>query len=127
MNKLDILSHFHKQIIKFFDELIEQFPNEGDLVVARIFFTNKISPLDIMNIFIQKINSNEQQLRKMVKERNQEFFLKHNIFDALDKNKVNHFKKLWCSENIDTEDKNVIWSWIDLFIQLSDKYSTAES
>ena len=75
MNKLDILSHFHKQLIKFFDELIEQFPNEGDLVVARIFFTNKISPQDIMNIFIQKINSNEQQLRKMVKERNEEFFL----------------------------------------------------
>jgi len=63
----------------------------------------------------------------MAKERNEVFFLEHNIFDSLGKDKILHFKKLWRSERLDYEDKQVIWNWVDAFIYLGDKYAKAVS
>jgi hypothetical protein len=123
MSEFEVLTEFKTQLILFFDELITQFPTEGDLVVIRLFFSNQIPTQSIINIFNQKINTNDQELRKMVKERNDLFFLEHNIFDSLGKEKVIHFKKLWRSERLDKEDKEVIWKWIDAFIYLGDKYA----
>lgn len=123
MSEFEVLTEFKTQLILFFDELITQFPTEGDLVVIRLFFSNQIPTQNIINIFNQKINTNDQELRKMVKERNDLFFLEHNIFDSLGKEKVIHFKKLWRSERLDKEDKEVIWKWIDAFIYLGDKYA----
>ena len=93
----EILLEFKNQLIVFFDELIGQFPQEGDLVVIRLFIANQIPVADAINIFNHKINKNDQELRKMVKDRNEIFFLEHNIFDTLGKQKVSHFKKLWLS------------------------------
>jgi len=123
MSEFEVLTEFKKQLILFFDELITQFPLEGDLVVIRLFFSNQIPVQNVINIFNHKINTNDQELRKMVKERNECFFLEHNIFDNLGKEKVIHFKKLWRSETLDNEDKEVIWKWIDTFIYLGDKHS----
>jgi hypothetical protein len=123
MSEFEVLTEFKTQLILFFDELITQFPTEGDLVVIRLFFSNQIPTQNIINIFNHKINTNDQELRKMVKERNDLFFLEHNIFDSLGKEKVIHFKKLWRSERLDKEDKEVIWKWIDAFIYLGDKYA----
>jgi hypothetical protein len=123
MSELEILIEFKKQLTNFFDELIDILPTEGDLVVIRLFLTNQIPIKQVMDIFIFKINENNGMLRKMVKQRDDLFFLEHNVFDELGKNKVNHFKKIWCSDQLDNENKKIIWSWIDLFISLSDKYS----
>jgi len=123
MSEIEILTEFKTQLICFFDELISQFPLEGDLVLVRLFFSNQISIQDVMNFFNHKINTNDQELRKMVKEKNEAFFLEHNVFDNLGKEKINHFKKLWRSGLLDDEDKQVIWNWIDAFIYLGDKYT----
>lgn len=123
MSEIEVLTEFKTQLILFFDELISQFPGEGDLVVIRLFFSNQIPIQNIVNIFNHKINTNDQELKKMVKERNEAFFLEHNIFDSLGKEKVLHFKKLWRSERLDKEDKEVIWKWIDAFIFLGEKHS----
>jgi hypothetical protein len=123
MSEIEVLTEFKTQLILFFDELISQFPGEGDLVVIRLFFSNQIPIQNIVNIFNHKINTNDQELRKMVKDRNESFFLEHNIFDSLGKDKVIHFKKLWRSERLDKEDKEVIWKWIDAFIYLGDKHA----
>ena len=125
MSENEVLIEFKTQLISFFDELISQFPQEGDLVVLRLFVTNQMPIQSIMNIFIQKINTNEQELRKMVKDRNECFFLEHNIFENVCKEKITHFKKLWRSGRLDIEDKEVIWNWIDAFIYLGDKYTKA--
>lgn len=118
----EILVEFKKQLITFFDELIAGFPKEGDLVIVRLFLANQISSQKAMEIFIHKINTDDQLLRKMVKDRNEAFFLEHSLFDVLGKDKVNHFKKFWRSGLLDNEDKKVIWQWIDTFVYLSDKY-----
>jgi hypothetical protein len=123
MSENEVLIEFKTQLVCFFDELISQFPQEGDLVVLRLFVTNQMPINTIMNIFVQKLNTNDQEFRKMAKERNESFFLENNIFDNFcSKEKIVRFKKLWLS-GFDTEDKKVIWNWVDAFIYLADKYT----
>ena len=43
MSKLQILSEFKTQITTFFDELIAQFPQEGDLSSNEIIYFNSIT------------------------------------------------------------------------------------
>lgn len=118
-----VLSKFKSNLLSFLDELINQFPQEGDLVIMRLFISNQIPIKDVMDIFIYNINKNDQQLRKMVKDRDEVFFLEHNIFDNLGRDKVSHFKRLWRSGKLDKEDKEIIWDWIDAFILISDEYA----
>ena len=119
---IEILKEFKKSLISFIDELIATFPEESDFVVVRIFFNDQFPIKDVVNIFNQKINQSDQLLKKMIKDRNEAFFLEHNIFDVLGKSKVNHFKRLWCSEQLDDQDKEIIWKWIESFVYLGDKY-----
>lgn len=118
----EILKEFKKALISFIDELIATFPQESDFVVLRIFFNDQFPIKDVVNIFNTKINQNDQQLKKMIKDRNEVFFLEHNIFDVLGKSKVNHFKRLWRSDQLDDQDKEIIWKWIDSFVYLGEKY-----
>lgn len=119
MAEFDILIEFKMQLIQFFDELIDQVPEEGDLIVIRIMLKDQIPIIDVMNHFLQEI----LPLKHMVIERDENFFLKNNIlFEKLDKNKVNHFKKIWRSNALDTENKKVIWEWFLVFIRLAERY-----
>lgn len=124
--KMEVLREFKTQLIIFFDELIESFPLEGDLVVARLFIANQIPIVDLMNDFNHHINKDDQRLRKMVKERREDFFLRETLFTKHKEN-LDHFKKLWRSNTMDNEDKDIIWKWVDTFIFLGDKYTKALS
>jgi hypothetical protein len=117
------LHEFKKQLLIFFDELIEQFTQEGDLVVLRLFIDNQIPIKELIDTFIQNLNKNDQQIRKLIKNRNDNFFLNnHNMFPIIKKQKFNHFKKLWLSDILHKEDKKVIWQWLETFVFLSDRY-----
>ena len=48
---MEVLKEFRAQLILFFDELIESFPEEGDLVIARLFISTQVPILEIMNDF----------------------------------------------------------------------------
>ena len=124
---IEILKEFKNSLISFFDELIDQFPEEGDLIIVRIFLKDQMPIETVMNVFINNLNKDDQKLRKMVKDRNEIFFLENNVFDAVNKDKVLHFKKLWRSGRLDDDDKKVVWRWIDSFIFLSDKYIKEKS
>jgi hypothetical protein len=124
MSEIEILQEFKSNLISFFDELIGQFPKEGDLIMIRIFLNDQIPIQDVMAHFNVAINKDDQKLRKMVKDRNETFFLEHNVFDFVeDKDKVNHFKRIWRSKSLDNQDKQVIWEWVESFIYIGDKYS----
>ena len=123
MSEIEILKQFKNSLISFLDELIVQFPEEGDIVIFRIFVKDRIIISNIMNYFVQKI----LPLKKMVDERDEDFFLNHcSIFEDINndtqKNKVNKFKKLWRSNCLDEDDRIVIWKWFDSFMFLSEKY-----
>ena len=122
MSEIQVLIEFKNNLISFFDELIDQFPLEPDLVMVRIFLKDQIPVKDAMEEFVHKITKNDNELRKMIKDRQEEFFLDNNIFDNLGRDKVNHFSRIWRSDALDAEDKVVIWKWVDSFVYFSDKY-----
>ena len=124
--KVKLLSLYKEQLITFLDELIEQFPSEGDLVILRVFFGNQIDTATVIEIFLERINANSNQLRQMIKERNETFFLEHDAFYGTDQSKVSHFRNLWLSHDLDDETKTIIWNWIDIFVSIADKYINEE-
>ena len=128
----EIEKQFKNALISFLDELIGQFPQEGDLVIFRIFLKDKIAVSNILNYCVLKI----LPLKQMIVDRNEDFFLNHcSLFESIEhtgtgstttendtKDKVNNFKRLWRSKHLDDDDKRVIWEWFDSFIYLSEKY-----
>ena len=127
MSAEDILQEFKNQLVNFFDELINQFPSEGDLVVIRLFLSNQIPIRDVMNHFNYQLNKENKLFKTMIKNRDEQFFLENNLFDlkGSKRDKMSHFKRLWRSGVLDDEDKEVMWRWVDSFVYLSDKYTKA--
>lgn len=120
----DIEKQFKNTLISFLDELIGQFPQEGDLVIFRIFLKDKTPISTVLNYFIENI----LPFKQMVVDRNETFFLNHcSLFEQNEnrKDKVNKFKKLWTSSQLDDDDKKVIWEWFDSFVFLAERYQKA--
>lgn len=116
---ITILQDFKTNLIAFLDELIGQFPEEGDFVVMRIFLKDQVPIADIMTQSCNRV----LPLKSKIKERNESVFLENDsIFGSLSREKVNHFKKLWRSGNLDPDDKETVWRWMDLLVRLMDKY-----
>jgi|APCry1669188879_1035177.scaffolds.fasta_scaffold09741_2 hypothetical protein len=123
-NVMKILTDFRTNLVLFLDELIEQFPQEGDLVIARIFICDQIPITDIMLTFTKKV----LPLKDMVKQRNAAFFLENDVlFENLSNTKVSYFKQLWSSNKLDADDRATIWSWFDLFISLAERYQKLQT
>jgi hypothetical protein len=123
----DILQEFKNQLVSFFDELINQFPSEGDFVVIRLFISNQIPIRDVMNNFNYQLNKENKLFKTMIKNRDEQFFLDNNLFNLTvgNQSKLSYFKRLWRSGVLDDDDKAVMWRWIDSFVYLTDKYSKA--
>ena len=123
MSELETLAEFKKQLIFFFDELIAQFPTEGDLVVMRLFITNQMCIISTINTLIYELDKDDGKQRTIIQNRNDDFFLNCDLApETQEKFKLAHFRKLWRSGFLDTEDKRVIWQWVDTFVFLADKY-----
>lgn len=122
MTNTEVLIQFKSGLITFIDELINQFPEETDFVLLRIYLKNQYPIEKVMNMFIMKI----LPLKEMVVQRNENFFLNHchilDISTTNDEKKVNHFKKLWRADRLDDDDKQIVWKWFDSFIFLTEKY-----
>ena len=125
MSRIPILTDFKNALVNFFDELIEQFPEEGDLVMLRIFLNDQVPIADVMSVFIAKL----LPLKDIVTKRDVNFFLgtgAASLFEKLDKSKVNYFKILWQSDRLDDSDRTQIWKWYDYFMILAEKYQKAQ-
>ena len=121
-SEIQCLTLFQNNIITFFDQLIDQFPHEGNLIAMRIFFKDRIEIDHVMKVFCEKITENDGELAKMGKARNENFFLEHNIFDYFGKDRANHMKNIWQSGDLDDDSKNAIWDWIAVFIRIANAY-----
>jgi hypothetical protein len=123
MSKLDLLKQLNNHLVSFLDELIETFPQEPDFIIFRILVKDKLDTEDIMNYIVNRLCP----LQDMVKNKNESFFLDNNIlFENLDKknnDKVNRFKKIWISGNLDGENKDILWSWFASIISLGKRYT----
>lgn len=120
--ELDLLNLFKKNMIEFLDELIEQFEEEGDLIVMRFFLSEQVPLEYLMTQFIHFVYPH----RELIRSKNEQFFLEHdNIFGASPKDKVIHFKQLYLK--MAPEDRDTLWSWFQMFIQLCEKWQANRS
>jgi hypothetical protein len=114
-----VVKTFHSNIISFLDELIDMFPSEADLVIARLFLKDTIPPITTLNKFIQDVMPNKDK----ISERDATFFLEDaDLLGSLNQSKVNHLNKIWKSSILDDEDRQIIWTWFDTFVYLAEKY-----
>jgi hypothetical protein len=127
-DSIQILSQFKTQLLTFFDELIGQFPQEGDIVVARLFIANQMPMEDAVNKFLWMLNYNDSECRNMIQARNEKFFLEHEVFPLGESRwDPSFFKRLWISPDVDKRDKEIIWKWMDTFIFLGDKFAKSKT
>ena len=117
--QLRILSIFKDQFITFLDELIAQFPNEPDLVIVRIFMKDQVPVADVLCHLIQEILPHKDK----IKAKDDRFFLENkNLFSEISSETVIHFKRLWTSKALDSDDREAIWAWFQSFCTLAQKY-----
>lgn len=120
MTEMKLLNKLHTDLLKFFDHLIEAFPKEGDLVIVRFALAQQYPITDVMEYIITQL----LPLKSKVDNRDNNFFLENNIlFEEIDNNKVNHFKRLWKSNDLDEEDRESIWRWFDKFLNIASRYA----
>ena len=120
-NKLKLLNEFRTQLVSFLDELIDQFPMEGDFVLIRMFIKDQIPVTDILGRF----NRDLLPLKREVTDRNEKFFLDNTILytgGKIQSSKIDHFKNLWLSDKLDKSDREIIWDWMDLFMKIGETY-----
>lgn len=116
---LEVLERFKKAYIQFIDELLEQFPEETDLIIIRVFFENQVPVSLVAEQYLKHV----LPLEDMITKRNEKFFIENNsLFNMLDGGKVLHFKKLWLSNKLDKDDKDAIWKWFETFNKLMKTY-----
>jgi hypothetical protein len=119
--KLNLIREFRMVLVSFLDELIEQFPHEGDFVIIRIFIKDQVPMADVLGRFIRDLLPFANQ----VKERNERFFLDNTLLytgASIADNKVNHFKNLWLSDQLDTNDRETVWQWMDALNKIATQY-----
>lgn len=124
--KLYYMKEFRNYLVQFLDELIEQFPNEPNFVIMRIFIKDQIPVEDVLGRFIRDI----LPYRKQAQDRDDNFFIDHPFLFLSDedldnvggKDKINYFTELWKSDMLDETDRQVIWSWLDIFMEFGHKY-----
>ena len=124
MSELKLLQTFKNQIINFLDELIQQFPEEAEFVIIRIFVKDQIPLGDVIGRFIKECLPHHDQIRM----KNQSFFLDSDIIvNALGGSKMGQdvmdkLKSLWLSHRLDEDDREMIWKWMALFFQIANNY-----
>ena len=116
------ISQYKTVLLKFLDEIIGQFPEEGELVLIK-FCLEKLPGSIPFNMFNTVIHKNNNKIKKMVKERNHEFFFQCSPLGFYGKNKMKHFYEVWKSDKLDDETRSTIWDWIDALVDIIDKYN----
>lgn len=119
--KLNLMKEFRQQLVNFLDEIIDQFPYEGDFVLIRMFIKDQIPVADILGRFIRDL----LPFKKVVREKDESFFLNNTILytgGKIGSDKIDHFKNLWLSDKMDDSDRETIWQWMNLFVDIAESY-----
>jgi len=119
--KINIIREFRARLVEFLDELIEQFPHEGEFVIIRIFIKDQVPMADVLGRFIRDLLPFADQ----VKARDEKFFLNNTLLytgASVAQNKVNHFKELWLSNQLEKDDREAAWKWMDLLNAIALQY-----
>ena len=116
---IEILTLFKNNLIQFFNELIELFPDDGDMIAVRILLDTQV-PVEItMTKFAERI----LPVKNMIKNKDDKFFLSDTpIFNGINGDKVLKWKQIWNSPKLEPSDREAIWKWFNLFLSLAEMY-----
>lgn len=125
--KMYYMKEFRTHLIQFLDELIEQFPQEPNFVIMRIFIKDQVPVSSVIGRFIRDLLPYREQANK----RDDKFFKDHPFFcmsqqevDCVGKHNIDYFTTLWDSDLLDEGDRKIIWDWMDIFMEFANKYYT---
>jgi hypothetical protein len=125
LNKINninnISTKMEKMMVSFFDELIEQFPNEADFVTLRVLISSGQAPMSfLLEIWIKNFEDD----KKKIKERNPEFFTSSSgTLSSIGKTSiVDTFRRVWKVIDLDEDNKQTIWKWVDNFVFIVERY-----
>lgn len=120
--QLDLQIKFRDTLCDFLDELINLFPTEREIIFMRMIL--KQAPVqDLIGRFIRDL----LPLKENVKKKDDVFFLNNNILymnGKIPPEKENHFKDLWKSNLLDSDDRETIWQWMNTFVHIAEVYET---
>ena len=121
MTKSEIMRHFRENLIVFVDALVEKFPQEYDLHLLRLVIED--APIEPIIVDFGKIII---PYADMVMSRNDVFFLEKcsTLLKGIvpDTVELDHFKRIWLSSDFSPDDRNQLWRWFRLFLNLAQKY-----
>lgn len=118
--KFEMLIKFKTVLLEFIDELVQQFPNDSDVVMCRIFIKDQIPTQTIIDTFVKYFIPQSE----LILNKDETFFtIGTNDFCRALKLNTNIFEKIWYSGTLDDENKQVIWQWITSLYKLVDKYN----
>ena len=114
-----ILNQLHAQSLNLLDDLITICPNEGDILLVRLFF-EQVDPQVLMDGFIKWV----YPWKGYILEHNEAYFEENDhIFGPLPADKVAYFKEKYQDGTFQKEDKESIWSYFEVFIKLVEQYN----
>jgi hypothetical protein len=123
---MSVLSAFNSQLLKFFEDLSETFPEERDIRVAReaLEGARKINPRLILDLFYEHV---ARDLRQAILEEDAEKIVKvgrikietqfNEILPA-----ITIFDKHWAT--LSEQNRASIWKYLKVLIALCDKART---
>lgn len=122
-NEIKLLVTLRDQLVAFLDDLITLFPHEPDFVIFRIFIKDRLPIEDIMRYIIKNL----VPLKPLIEAKDEKFFLDdRNIlfekFSQVENTKVNHFRNMWLSDEVSSEEKQSIWKWFTLLVTIAERY-----
>lgn len=122
--KFDLLVKFKNTLVSFIDEIIEQFPRDSDLIICRIYIKDQIPVASLIDLFIKYFLPQKQS----IVNKDEEFFLNGTKDFFQDLNiKTNIFQKIWLSDVLDNEDRDIIWEWVNSIVSIVEKYHNLPS
>ena len=130
---MTIIKMFNKQIISLITELINYFnDNKMKILKEKILIVNSANPSLIIRLFFENV----YKYKDIIMEKDETFFLEQinedNISKLYNKNKqlaeknninimdVINLKDYW--ESLSSEDKDVIWKYLQVLIVLTEKW-----
>lgn len=113
-----IINTLKNETLNLFDDIISLYPNETDILLARLFIYN-IEPMDLMNGYIRSV----YPFKGYIENKNEEFFMRtDNIFGKISSDKINRFKDI-ITQDMSVENKAAIWRYFEVFLALIEKFT----
>jgi hypothetical protein len=127
---MSVLGAFNNVLLNFIDDCILVFPEDRDFKVykASIKILVKINPKKVLTIFA----NNTQIYKSQILEKNEDFFLKNDYSEVINNTKktdisddeineiIKKIQGYWIE--LEKTNKEKIWDYMLLLLNLSDKY-----